>query len=111
MDLDSIRYIFVHINLIKVVNVENHLLECCFKQQKKMILNLKKCVVIGDRWTDMLTAQEVGYSKILVMTGAGEAAFKKFKNQVYYGKYAEVYPEYIAANFKDAVDWIRSNVE
>lgn len=35
-------------------------------------LNLKRCVVIGDRWTDMVAAQVVGSIKILVRTGAGK---------------------------------------
>ncbi|WP_425490325.1 HAD-IIIA family hydrolase [Heyndrickxia vini] len=69
-------------------------------------LNLKECVVIGDRWTDMLAAQEVGCIKILVKTGAGEEAFNKYKNQEYYGKYAEVFPEFFAEDFQEAVDWI-----
>ncbi|WP_407647328.1 HAD-IIIA family hydrolase [Gracilibacillus oryzae] len=71
-------------------------------------LNLTECIVIGDRWTDMLAAQEAGCMKILVKTGAGAEAFQKYKNNDYYGKYAEVTPDYIASNFKEAVDWVIS---
>lgn len=35
-------------------------------------LDLRKCVVIGDRWTDLVSAQEAGCIKILVQTGAGK---------------------------------------
>jgi histidinol phosphatase-like enzyme len=35
-------------------------------------LDLSKCVVIGDRWLDMVAAHEAGCYKILVLTGAGE---------------------------------------
>ena len=76
---------------------------------KENKLNLKECVVIGDRWTDMLAAQEVGCIKVLVKTGAGEEAFNKYKIQDYYGKYAEVSPEYIASDFQEAVDWVIAN--
>lgn len=73
---------------------------------KEYNLNLKECVVIGDRWTDMLAAQKAGCIKILVKTGAGEEDFKKYRNQEYYGKYAEVSPDYFASDFQDAVEWI-----
>lgn len=77
---------------------------------KENNLNLKECVVIGDRWTDMLAAQEAGCIKILVKTGAGEEAFKKYRNQDYYGKYARVSPEYVASDFQDAVNWVITNL-
>lgn len=76
---------------------------------KENNLYLKECVVIGDRWTDMLAANEVEATKILVKTGAGKDAFDKFKAQAYYGKYAEVGLEYVASDFSDAVDWIASS--
>ena len=69
-------------------------------------LNLNKCVVIGDRWTDLLAAEEAGCIKILVKTGAGAEANNKYLNKQYHSKWAEVIPDYVADNFKDAVDWI-----
>lgn len=77
---------------------------------KENNLNLRECVVIGDRWTDMLAANEVKATKILVKTGAGKDAYEKFKAEVYYGKYDEVCPEYVATDFSDATDWILSNL-
>lgn len=73
-------------------------------------LHLNECVVIGDRWTDMLAAHEVECIKILVKTGAGEEAFNQYKNQEYYGKYAEVTPDFLANDFQEAVDWIMTNL-
>lgn len=69
-------------------------------------LQLQECIVIGDRWTDLLAAHEAGCKKILVKTGAGLESFHKYKNKEYYGKWAHVQPEYIAENLKDAVQWI-----
>ena len=53
--------------------------ECCecrkpspgmlIEAAKENHLNLRNCVVIGDRWTDLLAADEVGCKKILVKTG------------------------------------------
>lgn len=71
-------------------------------------LDLRKCVVIGDRWTDLVSAKEAGCTKILVKTGAGKKDIEKYEDGQYFGKYKEAYPDYIAANFKDAVEWIVS---
>ncbi|MFC4560159.1 HAD-IIIA family hydrolase [Virgibacillus kekensis] len=69
-------------------------------------LDLAKCVVIGDRWTDMVAADIAGCISILVKTGAGAEAYKKFQNNTYTGRWAEVDPELVANNFEQAVDWI-----
>nr|WP_163583383.1 HAD-IIIA family hydrolase [Gracilibacillus saliphilus] len=71
-------------------------------------LDLKECVVIGDRWTDMVAAHDAGCIKILVKTGAGEKAFHQYQNQAFFGKWAEVSPEFIANDFREAVDWLLS---
>ncbi|KRG14491.1 HAD-IIIA family hydrolase [Lederbergia galactosidilytica] len=69
-------------------------------------LDLKKCVVIGDRWTDLIAANEVGCLKILVRTGAGQEAYERYLQQQYFGKWAEVVPDYIATDVLDAVKWL-----
>lgn len=69
-------------------------------------LDLKQCVVIGDRWTDLMAGAEVGCTTILVRTGSGEEAYKKYKNQEYFGNWSKVQPDYIALDFNDAVSWI-----
>ncbi|SHG63812.1 HAD-IIIA family hydrolase [Ornithinibacillus halophilus] len=71
-------------------------------------LNLTKCFVIGDRWTDMMAANEVGCIKVLVKTGAGEEAFNKYIDNEYYGKWAGISPDYVADNLLKAVEWILS---
>ena len=69
-------------------------------------LDLSKCVVIGDRWTDLVAANEVGAIKILVRTGAGERELNKFNNNEFYGKWAVVRPDYIAKDLEDAINWL-----
>lgn len=73
---------------------------------KENELDLKRCVVIGDRWTDLLAADEVGCKKILVKTGSGKEAFDKYKNNEYFGRWGEVKPDYITQDFNDAVRWL-----
>jgi len=77
-------------------------------QDNQLILN--ECVVIGDRWTDILAAHDAGCVKILVKTGAGQDAYKKHQNQEYTGKWADVSPDFFANNFQEAVNWIMTNL-
>ncbi|WP_079508625.1 HAD-IIIA family hydrolase [Mesobacillus jeotgali] len=69
-------------------------------------LDLRNCVVIGDRWTDLLAADEAGCIKILVKTGSGQQAYEKYLNKEYYGRWAEVHPDYIAEDLNEAVRWL-----
>ncbi|PLT27880.1 HAD hydrolase-like protein, partial [Peribacillus deserti] len=71
-------------------------------------LDLTKCVVIGDRWTDMVSAHQAGCIKILVQTGAGTNSLKKHLNREYDGLWSEVTLDFAAADFKEAVDWLYS---
>ena len=69
-------------------------------------LDLNKCVVIGDRWTDLLAADEVGCKKILVRTGNGEETLQKYVKKEFFGRWGEVRPDYIAENINEAVNWL-----
>ncbi|MCU9614766.1 HAD-IIIA family hydrolase [Caldibacillus lycopersici] len=69
-------------------------------------LDLTECIVIGDRWKDMLAAHRVHTKKILVKTGAGSEDLQKFANNEYFGEWAEVTLDYIADSFYEAVEWI-----
>lgn len=69
-------------------------------------LDLSRCVVIGDRWTDLVAANEVGAVKILVRTGAGEKELMKLNNNEFFGKWAEVQPDYVAKDLEDAINWL-----
>jgi histidinol-phosphate phosphatase family protein len=80
------------------------------KAAKENNLNLKNCVVIGDRWTDLLAAEEVGCKKILVKTGSGKETFEKYKNNEYFGRWTEVKPDYVAEDLKEAVKWLFTNL-
>lgn len=64
-------------------------------------LELSRCIVIGDRWSDMMAAERVNMGKILVLTGAGNEALGKDRD-----KWLEIEPDYVANNVLEAVEWI-----
>ncbi len=64
-------------------------------------LNLERCVVIGDRWSDMLAGDNAHAKTILVLTGAGKDALGKHR-----GKWQTVEPLHIAQTVLDAVEWL-----
>ncbi len=77
-----------------------------FDGAKKHNLRLENCIVIGDRWSDMLAASSANCIKILVKTGAGYSALNE-----HYEKLKDVDIDYVAENLKDAVDWLYQNFE
>lgn len=64
-------------------------------------LDLSKCIVIGDRLTDMVAADKVNAQKILVMTGVGKDSFREYQ-----GKSSKIALDYTAENLLQAVEWI-----
>lgn len=72
---------------------------------KKHELDLTKCIVIGDRWTDIVAGANVNATTILVQTGAGHDALHTYRD-----KWAHIEPSYIAENFQDAVIWILKRI-
>jgi len=68
---------------------------------KKHDLDLTKCIVIGDRWTDIVAANHAECIKILVLTGAGHDALNKYRN-----KWMNINADFIASDFNDAIKWI-----
>jgi histidinol-phosphate phosphatase family protein len=64
-------------------------------------IDLKNCVVIGDRWSDMVAAHRAGCRCILVQTGAGKEAMSIYRN-----KWMDLQADYIAKDLKDAVEWL-----
>ncbi|WP_204902530.1 HAD hydrolase-like protein [Clostridium estertheticum] len=73
------------------------------KASNEYDIDITKCVVIGDRWSDMLAGAGVGTKNILVMTGVGNESLCKYRN-----KWADIEPDYIAKNVLDAVLWLLS---
>ena len=69
-------------------------------------LDLRRCAVIGDRWTDMLAGDEAGCLKILVKTGSGKEAYDKYTNNQYYGRWAEIHPDFSAEDLNGAISWL-----
>lgn len=79
------------------------------KAEKENNLDLRNCVVIGDRWTDLLAADEVGCKKILVKTGYGKATYEKYSNNRFFGRWGDINPDFIAQDINEAVTWLLSN--
>lgn len=83
----------------------------CKKPQPGMLLeaalehnlNLHRCWIIGDTGTDMIAAEKVGASKILVKTGWGESSLGKYRDT-----WKDVHPDYIATDLYDAIKWLLS---
>lgn len=71
-------------------------------------LDLSRCVVIGDRWTDLIAANDVGCQKILVKTGNGKNDYQKYVNNAFFGLWREVKPDFVAEDVKEAIDWLVS---
>jgi len=65
---------------------------------KKFNLDLKACVVIGDKTSDILWGQKAKAKTILVLTGYGLKHRKKIKKV-----------DYVAKTLPSAVDWILKN--
>ncbi|MGG0276492.1 HAD-IIIA family hydrolase [Bacillus rhizoplanae] len=68
---------------------------------KEHHLDLTKCVIIGDRWSDIVAGIKVGATTILVQTGAGYDALHTYRH-----KWANMEANYIAENLEDAVSWL-----
>lgn len=64
-------------------------------------LNLSNCIVIGDRWSDIVAADQAGCKKILVLTGAGNDALSKYRH-----KWTGVDATYIANDFEEAAEYV-----
>lgn len=69
------------------------------KAKKKFGLDLKRCVVIGDKVGDVLWGKKGGARTILVLTGKGKKHRRKLKAQ----------PDKVARSLVTAADWILDN--
>ncbi|MGG0463586.1 HAD-IIIA family hydrolase [Priestia aryabhattai] len=70
------------------------------KAAEKHSLNLANCIVIGDRWKDLVAASAAGAQCILVLTGAGHDTLHEQE------KWADVQAAFIASNIQEAVEFI-----
>ena len=70
----------------------------------KYDMDLSKCYMIGDRWSDMAAAGKMGIKLILVMTGRGEEALGIDRE-----KWQDYEPVYVAENMMEAVQYIIQN--
>ncbi|WP_226537254.1 HAD-IIIA family hydrolase [Fictibacillus halophilus] len=76
------------------------------KAAKEYSLDLSKCAVFGDRWTDIMAAKSAGCIAVLVLTGSGTAAYEQNHS------ISDVQPDYVAENLQAGADWLfRPTVE
>ncbi len=69
------------------------------KAAEELHIDLKKSIVIGDKYSDVLTAQRLNIPGILVLTGFGKSERDKYHSNW------EKEPAHIAENLSEAVRW------
>lgn len=69
--------------------------------QEKYNLDMHQCVVIGDRWSDMLAGGQMGCRLILVLTGRGEESLSCDRE-----KWADYAPEFVAKDLHEAAEYL-----
>lgn len=69
--------------------------------QKKHALDLSRCYMIGDRWSDMAAGGKMGLRLIPVLTGYGQETIADDR-----WKWQEYRPAFIAKDLLEAVRWI-----
>lgn len=74
--------------------------------QQKYQLDLSRCYMIGDRWSDMLAGGRMGMKLILVTTGRGKEALGQDRF-----RWQEYQPELVAENLLEAVRWIVQHIK
>lgn len=74
-----------------------------YQARDKYGLDLSRCTVIGDRWSDMAAGGRAGCRLILVRTGRGEEALGADRE-----KWKDYRPAYIAGDLLQAARWLVS---
>ena len=69
------------------------------KAARDLHLDISRSVIIGDKFSDVQTGQNLGIPGILVLTGYGKEEYRKYQN-----KWRQA-PDYIARDIGEAVDW------
>jgi D-glycero-D-manno-heptose 1,7-bisphosphate phosphatase len=69
------------------------------KAAREHQLALNQSVMIGDKYSDVETGQQLNIPGILVRTGFGEGEIKKYQHQWHKA------PDYIARDILDAIEW------
>lgn len=70
-----------------------------YRAMDELNLTLSGSVVIGDKWSDVETAQNLNIPGILVLTGYGKKELEKYR------QHWERPPAFIAENLLAAVEW------
>ncbi|MQR96966.1 HAD-IIIA family hydrolase [Fictibacillus phosphorivorans] len=66
-------------------------------------LNLSKCVVFGDRWTDIVAAKTAGCKAILVLTGSGQESWDQYHTS------SIIQPDHVSTTLKEGMTWLFEN--
>ena len=72
-----------------------------WQAQRDHGLQLSRCVVVGDRWSDLVAARTARCLAVLVKTGAGLEALGPYRH-----KWAGKEADYVAEDVLDASRWI-----
>lgn len=76
------------------------------RAQREFALDLRRCIFIGDKYSDIQLAHRVGARGILVLTGHGRVEWERSRRE------GERPPDHVAENLWEAVRWIlRHDVE
>jgi histidinol phosphatase-like enzyme len=67
--------------------------------QRELDIDLRQSYVVGDKHSDVVTADVVGAKSVLVLTGYGRQELARHRDD-------RLQPDYIAENLMDAVDAI-----
>jgi D,D-heptose 1,7-bisphosphate phosphatase len=70
-----------------------------YKAKTDLNIEIGKSVVIGDKFTDIQTAQNLNITGVLLLTGFGKEEYKKYHDGW------QIPPTFIAKNLLDAVEW------
>ena len=63
-------------------------------------LDLSRCAVFGDRWTDIVAAKTAGCIAILVLTGSGKASWDQNHTS------SIIQPDHVSATLKEGMTWL-----
>jgi histidinol-phosphate phosphatase family protein len=70
------------------------------KAAQEHSLDLSKCAVFGDRWTDILAAKSAGCIAVLVLTGSGKGAYEQNHNT------SQIQPDFVAETLLTGIAWL-----
>ena len=71
---------------------------------RELDLDVAGSYMVGDRFGDIRLARAAGCKGVMVLTGYGRGAWEHDRDR------ADVYPDYVAVNLLDAVEWLIEDI-